>query len=247
MTWSTVWPLITRPRALEATKAPDTIAALIATLEHQLDSAFVANPDPGHRTFQRLSVPGIADELLAARKRAEETQREADRKVGEVEARARGVEEAARQAVADAKRQSATLADRVQALQAELDAVRRQGHATDRAVILGLLGFVLPILAGHSLGGFQNLPRDSADDDLRHGLVHALYLGEKQVDRRTHQRSTRRWVLRDDLVKHGSWKGALEPGIKIEDATKSIPVAGKGREEMRLAAGFAQDFMLAAF
>lgn len=38
-----------------ARPAPDTIAALIATLEHQLDSAFVANPDPGHRTFQRLN------------------------------------------------------------------------------------------------------------------------------------------------------------------------------------------------
>ena len=38
-----------------ARPAPDTIDALVATLEHQLDSAFVANPDPGHRTFQRLN------------------------------------------------------------------------------------------------------------------------------------------------------------------------------------------------
>ncbi|HEX4932322.1 MAG TPA: DUF1592 domain-containing protein, partial [Gemmatimonadaceae bacterium] len=38
-----------------ARPAPDTIDALVATLERQLDSAFVANPDPGHRTFQRLN------------------------------------------------------------------------------------------------------------------------------------------------------------------------------------------------
>lgn len=35
--------------------SPDTIAALVHTLESQLDSAAAANPDPGHRTFQRLN------------------------------------------------------------------------------------------------------------------------------------------------------------------------------------------------
>ncbi len=35
--------------------APDTIAALVQSLEQQLDSAFAANPNPGHRTFQRLN------------------------------------------------------------------------------------------------------------------------------------------------------------------------------------------------
>ncbi|MEO6445076.1 MAG: DUF1592 domain-containing protein [Gemmatimonadaceae bacterium] len=38
-----------------ARPAPDTIAALIATLEGQLDSAARANPNPGGRTFQRLN------------------------------------------------------------------------------------------------------------------------------------------------------------------------------------------------
>jgi len=35
--------------------APDTLAALVRTLEYQLDSAAVASPNPGHRTFQRLN------------------------------------------------------------------------------------------------------------------------------------------------------------------------------------------------
>ena len=38
-----------------ARPAPDTIAALVQSLELQLDSAFAANPNPGHRTFQRLN------------------------------------------------------------------------------------------------------------------------------------------------------------------------------------------------
>ncbi|MBK8059122.1 MAG: DUF1592 domain-containing protein [Gemmatimonadetes bacterium] len=38
-----------------ARPAPDTIAALVRSLELQLDSAFAANPNPGHRTFQRLN------------------------------------------------------------------------------------------------------------------------------------------------------------------------------------------------
>ena len=38
-----------------ARPAPDTIAALVHSLELQLDSAFAANPNPGHRTFQRLN------------------------------------------------------------------------------------------------------------------------------------------------------------------------------------------------
>jgi len=35
--------------------SPDTIAVLIETLERTLDSAAAANPNPGHRTFQRLN------------------------------------------------------------------------------------------------------------------------------------------------------------------------------------------------
>ena len=35
--------------------APDTLAALVQTLESQLDSAFAAHPNPGSRTFQRLN------------------------------------------------------------------------------------------------------------------------------------------------------------------------------------------------
>ncbi len=35
--------------------SPDTLAALVRTLETQLDSAAAAHPDPGHRTFQRLN------------------------------------------------------------------------------------------------------------------------------------------------------------------------------------------------
>ncbi len=35
--------------------APDTLAALIATLESQLDAFAAANPNPGSRTFQRLN------------------------------------------------------------------------------------------------------------------------------------------------------------------------------------------------
>lgn len=38
-----------------ARPAPDTIAALIASLEGQLDSAAAAHPNPGSRTFQRLN------------------------------------------------------------------------------------------------------------------------------------------------------------------------------------------------
>jgi cytochrome c5 len=43
------------PPAGSARPSADTINALIATLERQLDSAAAANPDPGHRTFQRLN------------------------------------------------------------------------------------------------------------------------------------------------------------------------------------------------
>ncbi len=53
-------------------------------------------------TLLALVALDLADELLTARRRAEEAQRDAERKVGEVEARARNVEEAARQAVAEA-------------------------------------------------------------------------------------------------------------------------------------------------
>lgn len=38
-----------------ARPAPDTLAALVQTLEFQLDSASAAHPDPGSRTFQRLN------------------------------------------------------------------------------------------------------------------------------------------------------------------------------------------------
>jgi len=38
-----------------ARPAPDTLAALVTLLEHQLDSAAAAHPDPGYRTFQRLN------------------------------------------------------------------------------------------------------------------------------------------------------------------------------------------------
>ena len=47
---------------------PDTLLALVETLEHRIDSAAVANPNPGIRTFPRLNraeYESMIDDLLA--------------------------------------------------------------------------------------------------------------------------------------------------------------------------------------
>jgi Protein of unknown function (DUF1587) len=43
------------PPSGSARPSADTVDALVALLEHQLDSAAAANPNPGRRTFQRLN------------------------------------------------------------------------------------------------------------------------------------------------------------------------------------------------
>ncbi len=43
------------PPSGAARPSSDTVAALVASLEHQLDSAAAINPNPGSRTFQRLN------------------------------------------------------------------------------------------------------------------------------------------------------------------------------------------------
>lgn len=43
------------PPVGSARPSADTVDALVASLEHQLDSSAIAHPNPGHRTFQRLN------------------------------------------------------------------------------------------------------------------------------------------------------------------------------------------------
>ena len=81
---------------------PGHLEALAAVVNQRVETIQKSAKSAPPSTLLALVALDLADELLAARRRADEAQRDAERRVGEVEARARNVEEAARQAVAEA-------------------------------------------------------------------------------------------------------------------------------------------------